>query len=100
MNNNIPYELIDHIISYLFSDCNHCLKKTHYTELQKNVIINKYRHIFDDDFNLPRESVFFNIICNKCLKTYFIDDQKFIYALINHDKKECNNKCFCKIHEK
>ena len=98
--NKLPNELIDYIISYMFSDCEHCLKKTYYLDLQKNVIINKYRHIFDDDYYLPKESIFFKVICNKWLKTYFFDDQKFIYALIN--QKDCNgtSNCFCSFHNK
>lgn len=98
--NNLPNELIDYIISYLFIYCDHCLKMTHFSDIQKKVIINKYRHIFDDDYHLPKESIFFNIICNKCLKIYFINDNKFIYALINQDTNTKNNKCFCNVHNK
>ena len=43
--NKLPNELIDYIISYMFAECNHCLKKTYYLDLQKSVVINKYRHI-------------------------------------------------------
>lgn len=96
--NKLPNELIDYIISYVFAECNHCLKKTYYLDLQKSVVINKYRHIFDDDYYLPKESIFFKIICNKCLKKYFIDDRKFIYSLKNENNSTNNQKCFCKIH--
>ena len=95
---NLPIEIYDYISQFLYTNCNHCLKKTHINNLQQKVTINKYRHIFDDDFHMPKESIFFNIICNKCLKTYFIDDNKFIYALINHNKCNNLNKCFCRLH--
>lgn len=94
----LPNELIDIIITYLYADCNHCLKLTYYQDLQQKLVINKYRSIFDDDYNMPHESVYFNIICNKCLKKYFIDDQKFIYSLKNENNSTINQKCFCKIH--
>ena len=95
---NLPIEIYDYISTFLYTNCNHCLKKTHINNLQQKVIINKYRHIFDDDYHMPKESIFFNVICNKCLKTYFLDDKKFIYALINHQKCDDLNKCFCRLH--
>lgn len=96
--NNIPIELVDIIISYLVADCNHCFKETHYTNMQRKVTINQYKSIFDDDYFMPKQSVFFNRICNKCLKIYFIDDHKFIYSLVNHQKSENVGNCFCKLH--
>ena len=36
----LPNELIDIIITYLFADCNHCLKLTYYQDLQQKLIIN------------------------------------------------------------
>jgi len=98
----IPDELIKHIYSFLYAECNHCLKKTYVNDLQRNVIINKYKHLFDDDYYMPRESVFFKLLCLKCLKLYFIDDKRFIYAYIDQNDHQCNysNQCFCKIHKK
>lgn len=97
-SNKIPSELVKHICNYLFGVCDHCFDKIYFENLQKNVLINKYRHIFDDDYFLPKESIYFNIICNKCLKNYFINDNKFIYALLNHKTCEKNKNCFCRLH--
>ena len=79
----LPDELINIILEYVFGECDHCLKKIYFKNLHKKVIIYKYKSIFDDDYYLPKESFHFNLICNHCLKTYFIDNTKFIYALIN-----------------
>jgi hypothetical protein len=96
--NKLPFELVEHTFNYLYGICDHCFDVVFAEDLQKNVVINKYRHVFDDNYYLPKESVYFKMICNKCLKKYFIDSNKFIYALLNHDKCENNQKCFCKLH--
>ena len=98
--NEFPDEIIDIIFKYIFIECNHCNENNHRDNIQRNVVINKYRSIFDDDYDFPRESMYFNIICNKCLKKYFIDDKKFIYSIINQTFTKNENTCFCKYHKK
>lgn len=95
---NLPIEIYHYILKFLYCKCDYCYKKTHINNMVQKVVINKYRHIFDDDYYMPKESIFFKAICNKCLKTYFINDNKFICALINHEDETDLNKCFCKLH--
>lgn len=71
----LPFDLyMNEIVPYFVSSCSKCNKKKYFFDYSTNVRMKKYKSIFEDDFYLYRsdehESIYFNILCNKCYVSF------------------------------
>ena len=62
---NIPEDIVQHIMEFLFAKCNHCSMLYHYSELIKNFTLFKYKSVFDDDYGMGH-FIIYEYICNDC----------------------------------
>ena len=61
----IPEEVVEYILSFMFSKCTKCSNIYHFSELTANYILFEYKTVFDDDYGREK-FVIYEKICNDC----------------------------------
>ena len=80
------HDVVNHIISYSFGICEQCNKKTHFSNLRKNVRIIDYKDAFDNDYFLPMNEIIKKRMCIDCINKYdlFFFKNRSYFDIHNH----------------
>lgn len=65
MEQQLPEDVVEYIISFMFGSCNHCSALYHYRDLTSNYSVIEYKTVFNDDYGFQNFLVF-ERICNDC----------------------------------